>query len=129
MTGIYHIYTMHIPCTYQTGGDITVIYQEYLLYILHCIYCGMGPWRAGSHSTGSTSNHIAWMGDNFYFAPLLHTLVTPALGHVDVQGTPGTVNSQDVQCLTGKTYKPIFLDLYHSCLRRGPNDKDNQTNC
>ncbi len=25
--------------------------------------------------------------------------------------------------------EPIFLDLPHSSLRRGPNDKDNQTNC
>ncbi len=38
MTEIYHVYTMYIPCIYQTGGDITVIYQEYSLHILHCIY-------------------------------------------------------------------------------------------
>ncbi len=85
--------------------------------------------RAGSHSTGSTSNHIAWTGNNFYFAPLLHTLGKIgilALGHVDA---PGTVNSREVPCLTGKTYEPIFLDLSHSRLRRGTNDKDNQTNC
>ncbi len=87
--------------------------------------------RAGSHSTGSTgtSNHIAWTGNNFYFAPLLHTLGILALGHVDAQGAPGTVNSLEVPCLTGKTYEPIFLDLSHSRLRRGTNDKDNQTNC
>ncbi len=41
--------------------------------------------RAGSHSTGSTSNHIAWTGNNFYFALLLHTLGILALGHVDEQ--------------------------------------------
>ncbi len=85
--------------------------------------------RAGSHSTGYISNHIAWTGNNFYFAPLLRTLGILALGHVDAQGAPGTVNSREVPCLTGKTYEPIFLDLRHSRLRRGPNDKDNQTNC
>jgi hypothetical protein len=85
--------------------------------------------RAGSHSTCSTSNHIAWTGNKFYFAPLLHTLGILALGHVDAQGAPGTENSQEAQCLIGKTYEPIFLDLCHSRLRRGPNDKDNQTNC
>ncbi len=83
---------------------------------------------AGSNSTGSTSNHIAWTGNNFYFAPLLHTLWILALGHVDAQGAPGTVNTLEVPCLRGKTCEPIFLDLRHSHLRRGPNDKDNQTN-
>ncbi len=85
--------------------------------------------RAGSHSTCSTSNHIAWTarGNNFYFALLLHTPGILALSHVDAQGAPETVNSRKVQCLTGKTYEPIFLDLCHSRLRRGPNDKDNQT--
>jgi hypothetical protein len=57
------------------------------------------------------------MGNNFYFAPLLHTLGILAFGHVDAQGAPGTVNSLEVQCLTGKTYKPIFFDLCHSNLR------------
>ncbi len=38
VTEIYHVYTRYIPCIYQTGDDITVIYQEYSLYILHCIY-------------------------------------------------------------------------------------------
>ncbi len=85
--------------------------------------------RAGSNSTGSTSNHIAWTGNNFYFAPLLHTLGILALGHVNAQGAHVTVNSLEVLCLTGKTYEPIFLDLRPSRLRRGPNDKDNQTNC
>jgi hypothetical protein len=89
----------------------------------------MSGRRAGSHSTGSTSNHITWTGNNFYFAPLLHTLEILALGHVDAQGALGTVNSREVQCLTGKPYEPIFLDLRHSSLRRGPNDKKNQTNC
>ncbi len=84
--------------------------------------------RAGPHSTGSTSNHIAWTCNNFYFAPLMQTLGILALGHVDAQGAPGTVNSREVSCLTGKTYKPIFLDLRHSRLRRGPNNKDNQAN-
>ncbi len=64
-----------------------------------------------------------------YFAPLLHTLGILALGHVDEQGAPGTVNSLEVPCLTGKTFEPIFLDLSNSRLRRGTNDKDNQTNC
>ncbi len=45
---------------------------------------------------------------------------------VEAQGAPGTVNSREVQCLTGKTYKPIFLHLCHYSLQRGPNDKDNQ---
>ncbi len=51
-----------------------------------------------------------------------------ALGEVDAQGAPGTENSREVLCLTGKTYKQIFLDLSHSCLQSGPKDKDNQTN-
>jgi hypothetical protein len=40
MTGIYHVHTMslYIPYIDQTGCDITVIYQEYKLYIPQCIY-------------------------------------------------------------------------------------------
>ena len=38
--------------------------------------------RAGSHSSGSPSNHIAWTSRNFYFAPLLRTLGIPALVNV-----------------------------------------------
>ncbi len=85
--------------------------------------------KAGSDSTGSACNHIAWTNNNFYFAPLQHTHGILALVDVDVQGAPETVNSREVPCLTGKTYELIFLDLRHSRLRRGPNDKDNQTNC
>ncbi len=67
--------------------------------------------RAGSHSTGSTSNHIAWTSDNFYFAKLLCTFGILALVDVDASGT---INSREVLCLTGKPYKLIFLDLRHS---------------
>ncbi len=85
--------------------------------------------RAGSHSTSSTCNHIAWTSHNFYFAPLLCTLGILGLVHVDAQGASGTENSRKVPSLTGKAYEPIFLNLSHSRLRRGPNDKDNQNNC
>ncbi len=43
--------------------------------------------RAGFHSTGSTSNHIAWTSHNFYFAPLQRTLGVLAM--VDVEAQPG----------------------------------------
>ncbi len=89
------VYKMHIP----------ILYMKYVMFI-YCIYtvCKLNIHsklcvystrllmlgrRAGSHSTGSTSNHIAWTGNNFYFAPLLHTLGILALGHVDEQGAPG----------------------------------------
>ncbi len=98
------------------------------MHIFYTLRLMLGK-RAGSHSTSSTSNHIAWTGNNLYVAPLLNTLGILALGHVDAQCAPGTVNSLEVPCLTGKTYEPIFLDLRHSRLRRGPHDKDNQTNC
>ncbi len=86
--------------------------------------------RAGSHSTNSTSNHIAWTCHNFDFAPLQRTLWILALGHVDAQGASGTVNCREVPGLTRKTYKPIFFDLRHSraSLRRVPSDKNNYTN-
>ncbi len=35
---IYHVYTLYIPCIYQSVCDILVIYQAYSLYILHCLY-------------------------------------------------------------------------------------------
>ena len=107
---------------------ICLEYEQYNM----CIYSTrllMLRRRAGSHSTGSTSNHIAWTSHNFYFAPLLRTLGILAVVDVDEQGASGTINSWDVLCLTGKTYEPIFLDLRHSRLRRGPNVKDKQTNC
>ena len=85
--------------------------------------------RAGSHSTSSTCNHIAWTSHNFYFAPLLRTLGILGLVHVDAQAASRTENRRKVPCLTGKSYEPIFLNLRHSRLRRGLNDKDNQSNC
>ncbi len=55
-------YTMHMLCIY-------IVYTQYIM----CIYSTR--WlvlrgRAGSHSTGSTSNHIwvAWTSHKFYFA-------------------------------------------------------------
>jgi hypothetical protein len=89
--------------------------------------------RTGSHSTGSTSNDIAWTNHNFNHSPFLRTLAILAPGEVDAQGAPGTENSLEVlqvqvPCLTGKTYKPIFLALSHSRLRSCPKDNDNQTN-
>jgi hypothetical protein len=68
------------------------------------------------------------MNHNFNLSPFLHTLAILAPGEVDAQGAPGTENSREVQCLTGKTYKLIFLALSHSRLRSGPKDNDNQTN-
>ncbi len=85
--------------------------------------------RAGSHSTITTCYDIAWTSQNFYFAPLLRTLGILGLVHVHAQGASGTENRRKIPCLTGKTYKPIFLIIRHSRLRRGPNDKDNQSNC
>ncbi len=58
----------------------------------------------------------------------MHTLGILALGHVDVLGAPATVISREVQTLTDKICEPIFLNLCHSSIRRGPNDKDNQAN-
>ena len=54
---------------------------------IHCIFI--------RYTTGSTSNHIAWMSDNFYFAKLLSTLGILALVDVDVQGASGAINSQE----------------------------------
>jgi hypothetical protein len=68
------------------------------------------------------SNH------NFNLSPFLSTLAILAPGEVDAQGAPGTENSLEVQCLTGKTHKQSFLALSHSRLRSGPKDNDNQTN-
>ncbi len=59
--------------------------------------------RTGSHSTGSTSNDIAWTNHTFNLSPFLRTLAILAPGEVDAQGAPGAVNSLEVQCLTGKT--------------------------
>jgi hypothetical protein len=84
--------------------------------------------RTGSHSTGSTSNYIAWTNHNINLSPFLRTLAKLAPGEVDGQGAPGTENSLEVQCLTGKTYKQMFLALSHNRLQRGPKDNDNQTN-
>jgi hypothetical protein len=85
--------------------------------------------RTGSHSSGSTSNDIAWTNHNFNLSPFLRTFGILAPDEVDAQGAPGAENSREVPpCLTGKTYKPIFLNLSHSRLRSGPKDKDIQTN-
>ncbi len=84
--------------------------------------------RTGSHSTGSTSNDIAWTNHNFDLSPFLLTFGILAPGEVDPQGAPGTENSPEVACLTYETYKPNFLNLSHSHPRSGPKDKDNQTN-
>ncbi len=143
---IYQVYTWYIQCIYQvyTFDNVSIcnvytlhihcICGEYAKYIMYIYSTGhLSLWlmllsRTGSHSTGSTSNDIAWTNNNFYFAPFLQTLGIFALAHVDEQGEPGTVNSLKVLCLTGKTCKQIFLNLCHSHLRRGPNDKDTQTN-
>jgi hypothetical protein len=62
----------------------------------------------------------------------------PGTGHTyphldeihDAQGAPVTESSREVPCLTGKTYKQIFLALSHhdSRLRSGHEDNDNKTN-
>jgi hypothetical protein len=38
MSVIYHVYTMYIPCIYQSSCDIPVIYQEYSLCRPHAIH-------------------------------------------------------------------------------------------
>ena len=126
--GIYMVYT--VMSTYTR--NILCIYMVYTWYIhgytihIMCI-CSTGRLmlrrRTGSHSTGSTSNDIAWMDNNFNLSPFLRTFGILAPGEVDAQGAPGTENSREVPCLTGKTYKPIFLALSHSSLRSGPKDK------
>ena len=132
---ICSVYTLHILGIYVVYiRDIQCILGIYIVYTLYIMRINYTRWlvlwrRAGSHSTGSTCNHIAWTSHNFYFAPLLHTLGVLALVDVDAQGAPWTVNRRKVPCLTGKTYELIFLSLRHSRLRRGPNDKDNQSNC
>jgi hypothetical protein len=87
------------------------------------IMCICSTWRlmlrrrTGSHSTGSTSNGIAWTNHNFDLSTFLQTFGILAPGEVDAQGAPGTENSSEVPCLTrtGKTHKTIFLDLSHPC--------------
>ncbi len=141
---IYHVYTWYIRCIYS---DIN-IFKEYSMFI-PCIYmvytwyihgytwyimCLCSTWqlmlwrRTGSHSTGSTSNDIAWMNHNFNLSSFWRTLAILAPGEVDAQGVPGTEDILEVPCLTGKTYKQIFLALSHSRLQSGPKDNDNQTN-
>jgi hypothetical protein len=131
--GIYIAYTL----TSTYSWNILCIYHVYTIYIhvyTWYIMCLCSTWqlmlrrRTGSHSTGSTSKDIAWTNHNFNLSPFLRTLAMLAPGELDVQGAPGTENSREVPCLTGKTYKPIFLALSHSSLRSGPKDKDNQTN-
>jgi hypothetical protein len=117
---ICNVYTLHIHC-------ICGEYAKYIMYIYSTRWLML--WRrTESHSTGSTSNYIAWTNKKIYFATFMQTLGILAPARVDAQGAHGTVNSWEVPCLTGKTYKTIFLDLCHFRLRRGPKDKDNQTN-
>ncbi len=68
------------------------------------------------------------LNHKFNLSPFLCTLALLDPGEVDAQGAPGTENSREVPCLTGKIYKPIFLALSYSCPRSGPKDNDNQTN-
>jgi hypothetical protein len=121
---IFKEYSMYIPCIYNV---FTWIYMVYHVLMLHLAAQLMLRRRTGSHSTCSTSNDIAWTNHNFNLSPILWTLAILAPGKVDVQGTPGTENSLEVPCLTGKTYKLIFLALNHSRLQSGPKDNDNQT--
>jgi hypothetical protein len=133
MHGIYIVYT--VTSTYSR--NILCIYHVHTMYMhgyTWYIMCLCSTWRlmlrrkTGSHSTGSTSNDIAWMNHNYNLSPFLCILAMLAPGEVDAQGAPGTENSLEVQCLTGKTYKPIFLALNHSHLSSGPKDNENQTN-
>ncbi len=131
--GIYMVYT--VTSTYSR--NILCIYHIYTMYIHRYtwyIMCLCSTWRlmlwrrTGSHSTSSTSNDITWTNHNFNLSPFLHTLAILAPGEVDAQGAPGTENSLELLCLTGRTYKQIFLILSHSRLRSGPKDNHNQTN-
>ena len=140
--GIYHVYTWYINGNMWYTCYIPGIYSVYTRYI-QCIYIAHTQYitifystrwlvlrrRAGSHSPRTPSYHIAWARHDFYFAPLLTTLGILALGNVDAQGTPGTENSREMPCLTGKTHKPIYLDFCHPAHRRCPNHKGNQSNC
>ena len=81
--------------------------------------------RAGSHSTNSTSNHIAWTSNNFDFAPLPRTLWILALGHVDAQGASGTVNCREVPGLTRKS-QAIQTDLLRPATFPGKSPKCSQ---
>ncbi len=145
---IYHVYTWYINCIYsdiyifkEYSMYIPCIYMVYTMYIhgIYMVYTWCIMWlcstwrlmlrrRTGSNSTGSTSNDIAWTNLNFNLFSFLRTLVILAPGEVDAQGAPGTENSLEVLCLTGKTYKQIFLALSHSGLQSGPKDNNNQTN-
>ncbi len=131
---------MYIPCIYMVytvtstySRNILCIHHVHTIYICGYTYimCLCSTWRlmllrrTGSHSTCSTSNDIAWTNHNFNLSPFLSTLAILAPGKVDA---PGTENSREVPCLTGKTYKLIFLALSHSRLQSGPKDNDNQTN-
>ncbi len=98
MHGIYMVYTMNILCMRSTYSRN-----------IHCVY------------------HVYTMYiHGIYLDTQLISCLAP--GEVDAQGAPGTENSRKVPCLTGKTYKLIFLNLSHCRLLSGPKDKDNQTN-
>ncbi len=121
---IFYVYTMHIHDIYM---DIQCI---------SCTYAPQGGWCC---SGGQILFH--WLHQQWHLFPLLQTFGIP--GEVDAQGAPGTENSRGVACqtgktqtnhprpqssmqikfpiisgkwcLTGKTYKPILLDLSHPC--------------
>ena len=85
---------------------ILCIYMEYTLDMLVIYYV------------------YTWYIHNIYFVYKLyiHDIYI-------VYETPGTENSLEVQCLTGKAHVLIFLNLCHSALRIRANDKGNQSDC
>ncbi len=81
LPSIYIVYPQYIQCIYLVYiNRIFFRYTMYMfgIYIVYTCYnmrINSTRWlvlrrRAGSHSTGSTSNHIrvAWTSHNFYFA-------------------------------------------------------------
>ncbi len=73
---IYSVYLLYILGIYSIFLGYTMyIYGIYIVYAQYDMRIYSIRWlvlrrRAGSHSTGSTSNHIriAWTSNNFYFA-------------------------------------------------------------
>ena len=110
---IYHVYNMYIPCIYLSVCDIPVIYQAYSWYILHCLYF--------VYTSDILYIYMVYTLDMYVYTWYIHSIYFVYKLYIHdiyiVYETPGTVNSREVQCLTGKAHELIFLNLRHSALQ------------
>jgi hypothetical protein len=110
---IFQEYPWYIPCIYMV---YTWIYMVYIM-------CICSTWqlmlqrRTGSHSTGSTSNDIAWTNHNFNLSLFLRTFGILAPGEVDAQGDPGAVNNLKCHAWQARTWVKVSVDLGLCCHR------------